>query len=58
MNTNIQAIQETDHEQTFCERKNHLAKEAHACSTANETIEDAEQRRSVQKQTYACQYEE
>ncbi|CAG8739509.1 986_t:CDS:2 [Gigaspora margarita] len=47
MNTNTQAIQETDHEQpseTFHERKNHFAREAHARRIANETIEDAEQR--------------
>ncbi|CAG8842868.1 45171_t:CDS:1, partial [Gigaspora margarita] len=44
--------------ETFHERKNHLAKEAYACHTANKTIKDAEQHRSVQRQRYARQHKE
>ncbi|CAG8781507.1 32232_t:CDS:2 [Gigaspora margarita] len=43
--------------ETFHERKNHLAKEAHAHCTINETVKDTEQRQSVQRRTYAHQYE-
>ncbi|CAG8576572.1 17617_t:CDS:1 [Gigaspora margarita] len=42
----------------FCERKNYLAREAHARRIANKTVENAEQCQSVQRQTYAHQYEE
>ncbi|CAG8835789.1 2884_t:CDS:1, partial [Gigaspora margarita] len=34
------------------ERKNHLAREAHAKCAANETTEEAEQCRSAQRQAY------
>ncbi|CAG8804796.1 30541_t:CDS:1, partial [Gigaspora margarita] len=42
----------------FCKRKNCLAREADACCTTNETVEDAEQHQSAQRQTYAHQHEE